>query len=161
VSDIETTASALTPNMVKTMTWWCHDGVVHADVDAGTKRALVKRGLAVWETASVPLCVHLTPLGQQVREVLEARAKAEEEAKMQAYLAKSAAERKIRESGYKDGQRVERAACATELNQAIYGIDTWPDRPLGSVWEHLIGLVREHFQPQDAAQPPSSEASPQ
>jgi hypothetical protein len=146
--DISKLADKLTRNMVKTMTWWCSkEGVVHADVDAGTKRALVKRGLAVWETASVPLCVELTPLGRQVREVLLVQQKVEEAARNQRVAQEEAAKWKFREAGYKDGYRVGQAECVTDLNRAMYGTDTWPDRPLDSVWEHLIGLVRKHFQP--------------
>lgn len=151
MTDIDTLAASLTPNMVRTMTWWCREGVVHADVDAGTKRALVKRGLATWEAGDAPLCVSLTPLGWQVREVLEAKLKAEEEARMRTALAKSAAERKIREAGYNDGYRVGRADCTTDLNRIIYGCDTWPDRPLDSVWEHLLEQVRKAFGQEETA----------
>lgn len=146
MTDIEKTASALTPNMVKSMTWWCNDGVVHADVDASTKRALVKRGLAAWEAGDVPLCVELTPLGQQVREVLLVRQKAEEDAKTQRVAQEEAAKWKYREAGYKDGHRVGRAECVTDLNRAVYGTETWPDRPLDSVWEHLLEQVRKAVQ---------------
>lgn len=142
--DISKLADKLTPNMVLTMTWWCSkEGVVHADVDAATKRALVKRGLAVWETTSVPLCVELTPLGRQVREVLEARAKAAEEAKNQALARESAVKWKFRQDGYDEGHRIGQTTCVRELYEAFYPGDSWPDRPLDTIWEHLLEQVKK------------------
>lgn len=142
--DISKLADKLTPNMVRTMTWWCsNEGVVHADVDAATKRALVKRGLATWETANAPLCVELTGLGRQVREVLVARAKAEEEARAQALARESAEKWKFRRDGYDEGHRIGQGKCVRELYEAVYGNDAWPDRPLDTIWEHLLEQVRK------------------
>lgn len=160
MTDIEKTASALTPNMVRSLTWWCHDGRI-GDIDNSTKRALVKRGLTTWASGE---CLDLTELGQQVREVLLVRAKAEEEAKAQVVAREEAKKWEFRDAGYKDGHRVGQAECVTDLNRAVYGCDTWPDRPLDSVWEHLLDLVRKHFLPdaeKDATSVAPSEAIPE
>lgn len=142
MTDIEKTADGLTRNMVRSLTWWCHDGRI-GDIDNSTKRALVKRGLTTWASGE---CLDLTDLGKQVREVLLARAKAEEEAKTQALAREEAKKWEFRQAGYDDGYRVARAACMTDLNRVIYGCDTWPDRPHDSVWNHLLEQVRKAVQ---------------
>jgi hypothetical protein len=38
-----------------------------------------------------------------------------------------------------------------DLNRAVYGCDTWPDRPLDSVWEHLLAQVRKAFGQEEVA----------
>jgi hypothetical protein len=67
VTDIEKLAAGLTPNMVRSLTSWCHDKGISWDVDDATRRALVKRDLAVWSGGGN---VSLTSLGEQVRAVL-------------------------------------------------------------------------------------------
>lgn len=70
MTDIKKTAAGLTPNMVKSLTSWCHDKGISWDVDDSTRRALVKRDLAVWSGGGN---LSLTPLGVRVREVLMSR----------------------------------------------------------------------------------------
>lgn len=142
MTDIEKTAAGLTPNMVKALTWWCHDGYVSSEVDDATRRGLVRRDLGSWASGGE---VALSDLGFDVRKVLLAKAEAEEQAKTEALAAKAAAERKIRDEGYEAGQRQQFAACLVALNRAVYGCDTWPDRPWDSVWEHLLERVRKAF----------------
>lgn len=100
MTDVEKTANRLPLNMVRSLTWWCQDGEVREDVEHATKRGLVNRGLVTWTEGPSP---KLTPLGEQVREFLLTKAKAEEEARMQALAEKLAAERKIRDEGYEAG----------------------------------------------------------
>ena len=64
-----TAAWGLSLPMVRSLTWWTHDGTVHCDVSAPTKTALVKRGLAEWVPGD-DLCPRLTTLGVQVRDLL-------------------------------------------------------------------------------------------
>ncbi len=100
MTDVEKTANRLPLNMVRSLTWWCEDGEVREDVEHATKRGLVNRGLVTWTDGPSP---KLTPLGEQVREFLLVKAKAEEEARMQALAETLAAERKIRDEGYEAG----------------------------------------------------------
>lgn len=146
--DIEKIADRLTPNMVRSLTWWCHDGSVSSEVDDSTRKGLVRRGLGTWASAQF---VELTDLGRQVREVLLERQRVAKEAELQMLAERAAAERKIRDEGYEAGAMQARLAYLTQLNQAVYGCTSWPDRPLDSVWEHLLELVRKHFQPEEAA----------
>lgn len=99
--DVETIASKLTPNMVRSLTWWCRDGYVSSEVDDATRRALVRRGLGSWSSSEVAL----TELGFDVRKVLLERQRVAKEAELQMLADQAAAERKIREEGYEDGVR--------------------------------------------------------
>lgn len=90
MSDIESLSAGLTPNMVRSLTWWCLNDTINSDVDDSTKRAIVRRGLGVWSSGQ---CVDLTEVGRQVREVLLAKQQAEEAAKTQALAEQLAAER--------------------------------------------------------------------
>lgn len=147
MTDIEKVADKLNEIQVRTMMWWSKgDGVIQCDVPKTTQNALVKRGLAEW-TPGDDLCAHLTPFGLEVQKYLFARAEAEQQAKDEALAAQSAAERTIRDEGYEAGARQARHAYLTQLNQAVYGCTSWPDRPLDSVWEHLLEQVRKAVQP--------------
>ena len=150
MTEIEKVAASLNDNMVKTMTWWSKGGTIQCDVPKTTQNALVKRGLAFWPP-NEDLCADLTELGLQVQAYLVDKAKADQDAKDRELAAKFAAERKIRDEGYAAGQRQEQLLRLTQLNQAVYGCDTWPDRPWDTVWEHLLELVRKHFQPEETA----------
>jgi hypothetical protein len=128
VADIEKTANRLPLNMVRALTWWCQDGGIREDVENATKRGLVNRGLVTWADGPSP---KLTPLGEQVREFLLAKAKAEEEAELKALADKLAAERKIRDEGYaagvkfaeqRDGDKVENL-----LKQLQILVSRYPD----------------------------------
>jgi hypothetical protein len=101
VTDIEKTADGLTPNMVKSLTWWCHDGEISSEVDDATRRGVVRRNLGTWSSGQ---CVTLTDLGQQVREVLLERQRVAKEAELQMLADQAAAERKIRDEGYEAGR---------------------------------------------------------
>lgn len=103
VADIEKTANRLTLNMVRSLTWWCEDGEAREDVENATKRGLVNRGLATWTDGPEP---KLTPLGEQVREFLLAKAKAEEEARLQALAAQLAVDRAKYDEGYEAGRKL-------------------------------------------------------
>jgi hypothetical protein len=70
MTDIPKLASSLTPNMVQSLTSWCHDKGISWDVDDSTRRALVRRELAVWSGGGN---LALTALGEQVRAVLMER----------------------------------------------------------------------------------------
>lgn len=59
----------LPPGVVRALRWWARDGVVHADVPALTKTALVRRNLAEWIDGD-DLCPRLTELGIEIRELL-------------------------------------------------------------------------------------------
>jgi len=67
MADTNELASKLTPQMRLALTTWCHEGVVHKDVEDATKRGLVTRGLATWGSGQ---CLVLNEVGLQVREVL-------------------------------------------------------------------------------------------
>lgn len=67
MTDIHKLCAGLTPNMVKALTSWCHDRGISWDVDDSTRKALVKRDLAVWSGGGN---VSLTSLGEQVRAAL-------------------------------------------------------------------------------------------
>lgn len=67
MTNIAKLASSLTPNMVRSLTSWCHDKGISWDVDDSTRKALVKRDLAVWSGGGN---ISLTSLGEQVRAVL-------------------------------------------------------------------------------------------
>lgn len=103
MTNVEKTAKELTLNMVRALTWWCEDGEVREDVENATKRGLVKRGLVTW--ANGP-CPKLTSLGEQVREFLLTKGKAEEEAKLQALADQLAADRAKYNEGYEAGQKL-------------------------------------------------------
>jgi hypothetical protein len=150
VTDIEKTAATLTDNMVKTLTWWSKGGTIQCDVPKSTQNALVKRGLAFWPP-NEDMCANLTDLGLQVQAHLTEKAKADQYARDCELAAKFAAEQKIREEGYSAGQRQEQLLRLAQLNQAVYGCDTWPDRPWDSVWEHLLERVRKAFGQEEVA----------
>lgn len=145
MTDIEKAAKGLNENMAHAVirAW---RGGVQCDVPLSTQRALVRRGLAAWDSDRED-SADLTDLGLQVQEYLKEKKQADQYAKDVEIAAKFAAERKIRDEGYEAGRRQSQLVHLTELNRAVYGCDTWPDRPWDSVWEHLIGLVTEHFQP--------------
>jgi hypothetical protein len=140
MTDIEKLAAGLTPNMVKSLTWWCHDGGISSDVEDATKRALVKRGLTAWASGER---LTLTELGGQVREVLLARQQAEEESEKQALRDRNA----LVEKGRGDAEK----SCVLDLYRAVYGNDSWPDRPLDTIWNHLIEKVRGAFGQEEVA----------
>ena len=143
--DVAKVADKLNENQIRTMTWWSKgNGVIQCDVPKSTQNALVKRGLAEW-TPGDDLCAHLTPFGLEVQEYLFAKAEAEQRAKDEARAARFAAEQKIREEGYAAGQRQVQLLYLSQLNEAVYGCGTWPDRPWDSVWEHLLEQVRSRF----------------
>jgi hypothetical protein len=150
MTDIEKTAATLTDNMVKTLTWWSKGGTIQCDVPKTTQNAMVKRGLAFWPPFE-ELCAELTELGFQVQKYLTEKAKADQDAKDRELAAKFAAERKIRDEGYESGWAQSRDRCLLELNRAVYGCDTWPDRPHDSVWEHLLERVRKAFGQEEVA----------
>lgn len=58
--------SGLSEGMVRALTWHTHDGVVHCDVPAPTKAALVRKGVAEWVPGD-DLCPRLTDLGIAVQ----------------------------------------------------------------------------------------------
>lgn len=103
MTDIEKTANRLPLTMVRSLTWWCQDGEVREDVEHATKRGLVNRGLVTWTDGPSP---KLTPLGEQVREFLLAKAKAEEEAELKALAAQLAADRAKYDEGYEAGRKL-------------------------------------------------------
>jgi hypothetical protein len=150
MTDIEKTAATLTDNMVLTMIWWSKGGTIQCDVPKSTQTALVKRGLAFWPP-NEDRCADLTELGLQVQAYLAEKAKADQYARDCELAAKFAAERKIRDEGYESGWMQSRDRCLLELNRAVYGCDTWPDRPHDSVWEYLLERVRKAFGQEEVA----------
>lgn len=135
--DVAKVADKLNHNMVLTMTWWSKGGVIQCDVPKSTQNALVKRGLAEWPPGE-DLCASLTPFGLEVQAFLNAKAEAQEQAKMDAQAANLAAARAIRDEGHRGGQLF----CTRQLYEAVYPGDSWPDRPLDTIWEHLLDRVR-------------------
>lgn len=45
--------------------------------------------------------------------------------------------------GYIEGVARGQEECVRDLYGAIYGNDSWPDRPLDTIWEHLLEQVRK------------------
>lgn len=150
MTEVEKIAKSLNDNMVKTMTWWSKGGTIQCDVSKTTQNALVKRGLAYWPPYE-ELCAELTDLGFQVQKYLNDKARAEQDAKDRALAEKSAAERKLREEGEKVGRHIGQADCVRDLYRAVYGNDTWPDRPQDTIWDHLIEKVRGAFGQEEVA----------
>jgi hypothetical protein len=140
VTDIEKTAATLTDNMAHALKR-AYKGSIQCDVAKSTQNALVKRGLAFWPP-NEDMCADLTELGLQMQAYLAEKAKADQDAKDRELAAKFAEDRKHRDEGYAAGQRQQFLSCLVDLNRAVYGCDTWPDRPWDSVWEHLLKQVR-------------------
>jgi Xaa-Pro aminopeptidase len=63
-TDAEKPAAKLTLNMARALAWWCRNGMISADVDDSTRRALVRRGLGTWAGGG---SVALTPAGLEAQ----------------------------------------------------------------------------------------------
>jgi len=130
--DVAKLADKLNENMTHAvMHAW--KGGIHCDVSLATQRALVKRGLAAWDSEQEN-GADLTPLGLQVQDYLKQQAEA-----------KSAAKDRERAEAFALGRSSGQSDCVSDLYSIVYPGDSWPDRPLDTIWEHLLEQVRKAF----------------
>lgn len=132
-NDVAKLADKLNANMAHAV-MHAYKGGIHCDHSKATQKALVKRGLAQWDSDQED-SADLTPLGMEVQAYLKRRAEAAMEAKD-----------RERAEVYELGRRMGQSTCVSDLYSAVYPGDSWPDRPLDTIWEHLLEQVRKAVQ---------------
>lgn len=141
--DVAKIADKLNENMTHAV-MHAYKGGIQCDHSKATLKALVKRGLAAWDSEHED-GADLTPLGLQAQEYLLNKRAAEERARDEARAAEFAAEQRIYERGYAAGQSQMLASCVSDLLQAVYPGDSHPDRPNDTIFNTLVRDIRTYL----------------
>jgi hypothetical protein len=135
-AEIAKVAAKLNENMTHAV-MRAFKGGIQCDVSLSTQRALVKRGVAAWDSEQED-GADLTDLGLQVQEYLLNKRSEEERARDEERAAKFAAEKVIYDEGYAAGQSQMLAHCVAHLLQAVFPGDPHPDRPNDTIFRVIV-----------------------